>query len=112
MKQRKDEVIMEKLCPLKQFKPCTSDCVFYGNCEKSDSGVTVKFSPKGETGKFACEFLKVLLAAKGSGNPVDFLKSATDSDGRSLYDRLTEMGCDVELVFSRLEEFWGDVDGG
>jgi hypothetical protein len=94
---------MNKLCPLRNFSPCTDKCAFYNNCESSDSGIKVKFSK--DTEKFACEFLDVLVLAKASNSSVQFMKAITFSNGKSLYEYLTNLGCDVEQLLSNLEKF-------
>ena len=105
----KDGMNMKKLCPLKKFAPCTSDCAFYKDCKFDESGISVKFST--DKGKFACQFLEVLTFAKLSGSPIEYLKNTTLGSGKSLYDYLSEMGCNVEDMFERFEAAWENVDG-
>lgn len=92
---------MRRVCPIKNFTPCTQDCVFYEKCEKEDSSVSIQFSS--DAAKFTCEFLELLTLAEKSGNPIEFFRNTTDSKGKSIYSLLVEMGCNVEEMFERFE---------
>lgn len=69
--------------------------------KKNEFHIEIQFSK--DQGEFACEFLKLLFTAKESGSPIEFLKNCFTSKGKSLYEVLSEMGCDIEEMFSKLE---------